>query len=139
MSKELPGTITEPKYTSRENFRMEVLVDGELQHWRRDRHQAWMEAVEADEALTIEEYVVPKIVPEEVTAYQARIALLSGGHLDAVEALMADAATDRAAKIAWEYGTTVLRSSPLIAALAPGLGLTEDQLDDLFIAAAQVE
>jgi hypothetical protein len=78
-------------------------------------------------------------VPPRVTPYQARMALLQAGLLDAVEALMADPATERAARIAWEYATVIERRSPFITALAPGLGLTSEQIDNLFRAAAQIE
>lgn len=78
------------------------------------------------------------IVPASVTPYQARIALLNVNLLAPVEALMADPETDQAAKIAWEYATTIERHSAFIAALEPALGLTEEQVDALFIAAAAV-
>lgn len=80
----------------------------------------------------------PPAVPQQVSPYQARMALHAAGLLDDVEALMADATITRAAKIAWEYATTWQRDSQFIAELAPALGLSEAQIDDLFIAAAQV-
>lgn len=86
----------------------------------------------------ISDVAPPAPVPQSVSAYQARMALLAAGLLDDVEALMADPQTDRAARIAWEYGTTVERSSPLISALAPSLGMTDEQIDDLFRAARSI-
>lgn len=77
-------------------------------------------------------------LPASVTPYQARIALLGTGLIGAVEALMADPETDQAARIAWEYATAIERDSPFIAAIAPALGLTEEQIDGLFIAAAAI-
>ena len=63
---------------------------------------------------------------------------------DLVEELAAvDAAIDAlpdpqkaAARIEWDYSSTVRRQQPLVLALAPALGLTTGQLDALFIAAA---
>lgn len=81
---------------------------------------------------------IPKVIPESVTPYQARMALLGAGLLDDVDALMINDATSRAAKIAWEYATVIHRHSPLIDALAPALGLSDAQLDALFVAAAQI-
>lgn len=63
-----------------------------------------------------------------VTMRQARLALLQSGLLANVEA----AITDPAAKIEWEYALTVDRNSPLVSSLSVGLGLTQQQLDDLF-------
>jgi hypothetical protein len=74
----------------------------------------------------------PSAVPQAVTMRQARLALLSAGLLDQVNA----AITDPAARIEWEYATTVERNSSLVQSLASGLGLTEPQLDDLFTLAA---
>ena len=76
-------------------------------------------------------------VPQEVSAYQARAALLSAGLLDAVEAAVAVA--DRQVRIAWEYATTVRRTSPFIAAMQGALGLDDAAVDALFIAAAAIE
>jgi hypothetical protein len=79
--------------------------------------------------------VPPPPVPQQVTPYQARVALLGAGLLDTVNALMAHEDTPAPAKIAWEYATYIERHSPFITALAPALGLTEQQVDDLFVAA----
>ncbi len=78
------------------------------------------------------------LVPASVGPYQARAALLAAGLLDAVEALIADPETDRAIRIAWEYAAEFQRDSQMITTMASVLGLTEQQVDDLFIAAAQV-
>lgn len=80
----------------------------------------------------------PAEIPMMVSPYQARVALLNAGHLPAVDAIMADPSTEQAAKIAWEYATVFERHSPFIASLAPAIGLTDAQIDDLFVAASQV-
>lgn len=74
-------------------------------------------------------------VPAEVTMRQARTALLLAGKLDDVQAAIdgiVDATNRRVAQIAWDYSSVVQRHYGLVAALAPGLGLTDDQVDDLF-------
>ena len=79
---------------------------------------------------------LPPTVPASVSPYQARQALNVAGLLDAVEAAVA--AADRSVQIAWEYATTIERGSPFISAMKSAIGLTDQQLDDLFIAAAQI-
>jgi len=78
----------------------------------------------------------PAPVPEEVRQAQARRALLAVGLLDDVEAAVAAASRD--IQIAWEYEPNIRRDSPMVAALAPAIGLTDAQLDDLFRAAAEI-
>lgn len=78
-------------------------------------------------------------VPDVVTPYQARVALLNAGLLDAVAAMMESTDVDPAAKIAWEYATGFYRNSPFIVSLRSTLGLTPEQIDALFIAASEVE
>lgn len=79
----------------------------------------------------------PVPVPEAVTARQARLALLGAGVLPMVDAALAAIAgvEGEAARIEWEYALEIRRDSPLIGALAPMLGLTDGQVDDLFRAA----
>lgn len=74
------------------------------------------------------------IVPNAVSPRQARLALLSIGKLSDVEQALASipGPQGEAARIDWEYATEVQRNSPLIDALAPALGLSSEQIDDLF-------
>lgn len=80
------------------------------------------------------------LVPKSVTMRQCRIALLDAGLLDAVQSSIATmpGADGERARIDWEYALDVRRDWPLINALGSQLGLTEQQIDDLFIAAAAV-
>lgn len=81
-------------------------------------------------------YTLP--VPPVVTMKQARLALLSAGLLPSVEAALAGmtGAEGEAARIEWEYSTEVRRASVLVNSIAAGLGLTDQQIDNLFIDAA---
>ena len=88
----------------------------------------------------IDGQLVP-VVPTAVTLRQARLALLQIGKLDAVSAALAaipDPAQRTAAQIEWEYATVIERNSLLVAGLSAGLGLTDADLDALFIAAAKL-
>ena len=78
------------------------------------------------------------VLPTQVTMAQARTALRRAGMLVAVgEAVLASG--DEDAQIAWEYSTVVSRDSNLVRTLSAGLGLTDEQLDALFLAASQIE
>jgi hypothetical protein len=77
-------------------------------------------------------------VPAQVTMRQARLALHSAGLLSGVDlaiAGMTEPAKTQAA-IEWEYAQTVDRNAGLVPAMATALGMTESQIDDLFILAA---
>lgn len=82
--------------------------------------------------------------PQPVTAVtmrQARLALLGAGLLDSVEAAIAaipDPVQRKAAQVEWEYAAIVERNSTLVQQLAPALGLTEAQMDELFAVAARL-
>lgn len=78
-------------------------------------------------------------VPQVVSRFQARAALHLAGLLEQVEALMRDPETDVIAKLAWWDAQEFRRQSPTIAAMAKALGLTDAQIDELFIAAAGIE
>lgn len=73
-------------------------------------------------------------VPQTVTMRQARLALLSAGLLDLVTEAVAGAG--QAAQIEWEYASDVGRNATLIQTLAGVMGLTDEQLDGLFVLAA---
>jgi len=78
------------------------------------------------------------LVPQSVTRFQALAALHLAGHLPAVQAIMAAPETPALAKLAWDNALSFERSSPTLASLAGALGLTDDALDALFVAAAGV-
>jgi hypothetical protein len=85
------------------------------------------------------EYVpVVDPVPEVVTMRQARLALLGAGLLAQVNTAVANMpGTDGdAARIEWEFSSTVERHRPLVLSLITALGLTDAQLDELFRQAA---
>lgn len=80
---------------------------------------------------------VPELptVPESVSPFQATAALALAGHLETVEAIMADPTTPVITRLAWQRATEFRRNSPTALALAEALGLTSADLDALFITA----
>lgn len=79
--------------------------------------------------------------PQVVTMRQARLALLAIGklaHVATAIAAIPDPMQRQAAQIEWEYSATVERNRPFVQMLAPALGLSSAQLDQLFIEAAKL-
>lgn len=80
-----------------------------------------------------------QVIPQKVTAFQAKAALLHADYLDNVEALMASPETPRIVKLAWADALHFERNSPTVAAMAAALGLTDAEIDALFSFAAEVQ
>ncbi len=77
---------------------------------------------------------VPPYLP--VTPLQARRALRAAGLLDAVTTAVAGADADT--QDAWNHAISISRTDPIIATLGAALGLSDAQIDALFIAAASL-
>jgi len=80
--------------------------------------------------------------PRVVSIKQARKALAlagisSGAVVAAISAIENDLERDLA-KIDWETSQTVRRDSSLVVSMATALSLTDTQVDNLFIAAAEI-
>ena len=83
---------------------------------------------------------IPEIViPKEVTKFQAKVALYQAGMLEAVEAEISKPETQMEMKLAWQDAQTFKRTSSFVNGMASLLGLTDQQVDDLFVLAAAVE
>lgn len=97
---------------------------------------AWV----SDGGIPAKDNTVPQEVPCSVDMRQARLALLGAGLLTAVnDALAAMPGIEgEAARIEWEFAAQVVRDSTLVVGLSGALGLTDAQLDALFIAAAEL-
>jgi hypothetical protein len=78
----------------------------------------------------------PPQVPASVWMRQARLALLAIGRLDDVEAAIAQSGAT--AQIEWEYAHEVRRDAALVVGIGAALGLTEAEIDALFIAASDL-
>jgi len=81
---------------------------------------------------------VPVVIPQSVTPFQAKAALLSAGYMPQVNALMADPTTPPMYVLAWNEASVFNRESPTVLALAAKLGMTSAQLDQLFTQAATI-
>lgn len=80
----------------------------------------------------------PSLVPTKITMRQARLVLFTAGLLNAVPTAinaLPSPAKDKAL-IEWEYSNDVVRHNGFVSTLGPALGLTEEQIDALFIAGA---
>jgi hypothetical protein len=80
------------------------------------------------------EYQPVNPVPTSVLPGQIRKALTAAGLRTAVEAAVAAAPQD--VRDDWEYSLAVHRANPLLNQMATQLGMTSEQVDDLFRAAA---
>ena len=80
-------------------------------------------------------------VPSQVTMAQARLALNAIGKLTAVDTAIATLPEPQKtqATIKWDYSSYVSRTDPFTLELGAALGLSSDQIDQLFIAAATIQ
>jgi hypothetical protein len=91
------------------------------------------------EGTVIDPYIPPPPpIPATVTRFQALATLAAGGYLDTVHAYIDTLPRSNITRLAFENAGDWERTSPTVNALAAMLGLTDAQVDDLFIAADQV-
>lgn len=74
-----------------------------------------------------------------VSRFQARAVLRQMGLREQVDALVDDPETDPLVVDAWNDAQEFRRTSPTIAMFAGELGLTDEQVDEMFEQAAQIE
>lgn len=74
-------------------------------------------------------------VPTIVSRFQARAALVKAGHFDAIEAYMATLPITDIQRMAWDEAADFDRSSTTLAAMQQLLGLSDAEVDALFVAA----
>ena len=86
-----------------------------------------------------EPYVIPPPpIPATVTRFQALATLAAGGWLDTVHVYIDALPRNNVQRLAFENATDWERTSPTVNAIAAMLGLSDAQVDELFIAASQV-
>ena len=119
-------TIYEPFPVASTNVQVPDLADGEFAVFNGND---WVIVTERPEK--------PVKVPHVVTNAQARLALLQSDSLSSAQAALDGMSEpDRtAALIEWEHRPTVERNSALVLSLAETLGLTDAEIDSLFILA----
>lgn len=84
--------------------------------------------LKAEYTIEITDYAPP--VPSSISPAQARLALLQAGFYDDVQNAVATS-TDQV-RIYWGYATSFERTNPILTSMASAIGITEEQLDDLF-------
>ena len=79
-------------------------------------------------------------VPHSVTIRQAKLQMSRAGILSAVDAAIAgmEGQAGEEARIEWQYATELRREHPLVEALGPTLGLSDEAIDALFVEAAKI-
>lgn len=91
------------------------------------------------EGTVIDSYVAPPApIPQTVTRFQALATLAAGGYLDTVHNYIDALPRSNIQRLAFENAGDWERASPTVNALATMLGLSDAEVDDLFVAAAQV-
>ena len=78
---------------------------------------------------------VQKVVPQQITMRQTKLALLAKGMLITIENII-DNMDDKSVEIEWEYSAVTERNSPFVAQMCGILEISEEEADDLFIYAS---
>lgn len=84
-------------------------------------------------------YGISNAAPTQVSPRQIRLALImSGIDLAMIEGAIASMPEPNKslANVEWEYATYFARNNQLMNAMAQGLGMTDEQIDSLFILAS---
>lgn len=93
----------------------------------------WREEIREWEVVAAAAPTIP--VPQVISRRQAKQALLQAGLLDVADAAIA-ASADRAAQIDWADAEEFRRDRATLISMQHALGLTDEQIDDLFRLAA---
>lgn len=83
----------------------------------------------------IDEIPAKEIVPPSITIRQAKLQLLAMGKLADVETITN---SNQSLQIEWEYASLFKRDSQVLNDTATAMGLTQDMIDDFFIAASKL-
>lgn len=75
------------------------------------------------------------VVPTKITRLQAKLQLLEIGLLDEVEEMVKQ---DRKVELYWTDAQSIERNHPILNQMVIALGLTSEQLDNLFIEASKL-
>lgn len=132
----IPGVVTDVQ------VKCHSYADTQMQMFRDDAAAFGTPLDDYEDMIAdIESKIVPPpppvvVVPQVISMRQARLALYAANLLDAVELAVASATKD--VQIEYEYATELNRQWPTLLVLAAVLGLTDEQLDAIFIQASQL-
>ena len=87
--------------------------------------------------LPTDDPAAPQPVPAKVSRMQAKQALLAAGLLATVDGAIASSG-DAALQLYWAEASDFHRDHPALMAMTAALGMTPEQVDDLFRAAALI-
>lgn len=92
------------------------------------------------EPITNEIEIHPDRESMSVTMRQARLALHERGLLTSIQTAIdsLEEPIKSTVQIEWEYSSEIKRTHEWVISLCTGLGLSDDEIDELFIAAAQL-
>lgn len=76
-------------------------------------------------------------IPQQVPMWSVRVVLHQNNLIDQAQAAI-DASGDYAIQSVWEYGNFADRNSPAIVMLSNELGMTSQEVDEMFLAAAAI-
>lgn len=88
--------------------------------------ETWVQ-LKAEYTIEIEDY---NPVPQSISPAQARLALIQAGLYETVLDTVSVATDD--VKVYWEYANTFERTNPILNSMASAIGITDEQLDELF-------
>lgn len=99
----------------------------------------WRDLIAGEIDLAAAEYdrlIKEAAVPASITMRQARLVLNTAGLLSTVESSIAS--MPKAVQIEWEYASDVQRNSPTITTLQDALGLSDAEVDQMFVDGAKL-
>jgi len=124
-----------------------LVIDNGIPSYNQDTHKLVERKFNFDGQNDIVEYIIDEktpneieisrkaLVPKTITPLQAKLQLLDMELLDEVEAIVA---TDRRVALYWNEALEIRRDHPTLVQMATALGLTDTQLDGMFIEASKL-
>ena len=99
-----------------------------------------MVSAEDFEAYIVAPPVIPLVIPTEIANWRARAVLEIAGLLPTVDAALTGMTGNEGivARAAWGQGAPFVRDGATVTALAAALGLTSEQVDAMFLQAANL-
>ncbi|KLD95811.1 hypothetical protein [Aliarcobacter butzleri] len=107
-----------------------LLVPGQFDEWDYTQ-KIWVENEK------VKKEYEDSLIPTSITQRQCRLMLHKMGKYKEVVTFIENSEDDEI-KIEWEYASTIERNNPLVSTLGEQLGLTKEQLDNLFVEASKL-